>query len=604
MKSKLFLLLTLILFTGFISRGGDNPEISKDDIIKHIKYLSSDELEGRFPGTNGDILAEKYIVKEFEKYGLKPAGDKGYLEPFEMVTELKLGDKNYLTTNMNGVITRYDEGTQYVPYGFSESKVASGDLAFVGYGITAPELGYDDYKDKDGNPIDVKGKIVVMMRYTPPSNDPHNNPYAKYESARFKIIPARESGATGMIIINGYEGDPDDKLTKLRFDNSLSGAGIPVINAKRDIIEKIMQANGYNFKDVEKGINESGKPNSFILKGANAEFLTDVIQVKITTNNIIGKIEGSDPELKKEVVLIGAHKDHLGYGAQYGSLYEGSDRLIHHGADDNASGTSAVLELAQKFASNKELTKRTMVFMLFNGEEAGLLGSAYFTKAQLFRDMNVTAMINLDMVGRLSDNKLNIGGTGTSSLWDKLIDSVNKSFNFNLNKQTDGFGPSDHASFYTQNVPVLFFFTGNHPDYHKPSDTWDKINSAGEEAVTKMAYTIALTMANYPSKIDFIKVVNSNEGKTMGGIKVYVGTIPDYSSQAEGMEITGVKAGSPAEKGGLQAKDVIIKFGKHDIKNVYDYTYALADYKPNEEVEVVVKRNGETVTLKVVCGSR
>lgn len=606
MKSKIFLLLTFVFLAGFnfqnLSNG--NPEISKDDIIKHIKYLSSDELEGRFPGSNGDILAEKYVVKEFESYGLKPAGDNGFLEPFEMVTELKLGEKNYFNTTQNGATTRYQEGDEFVPYGFSDNKIASGELAFVGYGITAPELGYDDYKDKDGNLLDLKGKIVVMMRYAPPSNDPHSNPFSKYENTRYKTLPARESGAAGMILISGYDSDPDDKLAKLRFDNSLSNAGIPVINSKRNIIEKIFQSYGYNFKDVEKGINESGKPNSFILKGTNSEFLTDVIQVKITTNNIIGKIEGSDPVLKKEVVLIGAHKDHLGYGSQYGSLYEGNDRLIHHGADDNASGTSAVLELAQKFASNKNLTKRTMVFMLFNGEEAGLLGSAYFTKSQLFKDMNVVSMINLDMVGRLTDNKMNIGGTGTSSLWSNLIDSLNKTYNFNLNKQADGFGPSDHASFYTQNVPVLFFFTGNHPDYHKPSDTWEKINSEGEEAITKMAYDIAVTMADYPNKIDFIKVVTNNDNKTMGNIRVYIGTIPDYSSQAEGMEITGVKAGSPAEKGGLQGKDVIIKFGKHDIKNVYDYTYALAEYKPNEEVDVVVKRNGEVVNLKIVCGSR
>ncbi|MBS1514264.1 MAG: M28 family peptidase [Bacteroidetes bacterium] len=604
MKSKIFLLFTFVILTGFIRWDGTNPEISKDDISKHVKYLASDELEGRFPGTNGDKLSEKYIIKEFESYGLKPAGENGFLQPFEMVTELKLGEKNYFNTTLNGAMTRYQEGTEYVPYGFSDNKAASGELVFVGYGITAPELGYDDYKDKNGNVMDLKGKIVVMMRYAPPSKDPHSNPFSKYENTRYKTLPARESGAAGMILISGYDADPDDKLAKLRFDNSLSNAGIPVINCKRNIIENLMQSAGYNFKDVEKGINESQKPNSFALSGVKAEFMTDVIQVKITTNNIIGKIEGNDPQLKKETIVIGAHKDHLGYGSQYGSLYEGNERLIHNGADDNASGTSAVLELAQKFASNKELTKRTMVFMLFNGEEAGLLGSAYLTKSKLFQDLNVTAMINLDMVGRLSDNKLNIGGTGTSSLWSNLIDSLNKSYNFNLNKTPDGFGPSDHASFYTQNVPVLFFFTGNHPDYHKPSDDWDKINTAGEESITKMVYDVAVTMANYPNKIEFIKVVTSNENKTMGNIRVYIGTIPDYSSQAEGMEITGVKAGSPAEKGGLQAKDVIIKFGKHDIKNVYDYTYALAEYKPNEEVDVVVKRNGETVTLKLVCGSR
>lgn len=604
MKSKLFLPVVFALLTGFIFFDGNNPEITKDDILTHVKYLSSDDMEGRFPGSNGDILSEKYIIKEFEKYGVKPAGVKGFLDPFEMVTELKLGEKNYFNTTMNGATTRYEVGAEFVPYGFSESKVAAGELAFVGYGITATELGYDDYKDKDGNVLDLKGKIVVMMRYAPASKDPHSNPFSKYENTRYKTLPARESGAAGMILISGYDADPDDKLARLRFDNSLSNAGIPVINAKRNIIEKIMQAGGYNFKDIEKGISETQKPNSFILKGVNASFLTDVIQVKITTNNIIGKIEGSDPVLKKEVILIGAHKDHIGYGSQYGSLYEGNDRLIHNGADDNASGTSAVLELAQKFASNKELTKRTIVFMLFNGEEAGLLGSAYFAKSQHFKDMNVTAMINLDMVGRLTDNKLSIGGVGTSSLWNNLIDSLNQTYSFNLNKTQDGFGPSDHASFYNQNVPVLFFFTGSHSDYHKPSDDWEKVNIAGEESIAKMVYDVALTMADYPGKIDFVKVVTSNDNKTMGNIRVYVGTIPDYSSQAEGMEITGVKAGSPAEKAGLQGKDIIIKFGKHDIKSVYDYTYALAEYKPGEEVDVVVKRNGETVNLKLVCGSR
>jgi hypothetical protein len=309
--------------------------------------------------------------------------------------------------------------------------------------------------------------------------------------------------------------------------------------------------------------------------------------------------------LKNEVVLIGAHKDHLGYGHDYGSLYEGKESLIHNGADDNASGTAAVLELAQKFASDKQKTKRTVAFMLFNGEEAGLLGSAYFTKSKLFKDMNVVAMINLDMVGRLNEGKLNIGGTGTSLLWSNLIDSLNNFYKFTLNKSPDGLGPSDHASFYTQNVPVLFFFTGNHPDYHKPSDDWEKINSEGEEQITKMVYDVTKVMADYSNKIDFIKVVsNSNENRPLGNIRVYIGTIPDYSSQADGMQISGVKAGSPAEKGGLQANDIIIKFGKHDIKNVYDYTYALAEYKPNDEIDVIVKRGEEIVNLKIIGGSR
>lgn len=611
MKHKLILIIVIsvVAYSFGISDKNDgidkvrSKDITGQEVMEHIKYLSSDELEGRFPGTRGDSLTTKYLISEYKKYKLKPYDGSGYTQMFEMITEVRMKGDNKFSINSGGLQNTYTPPEDFIPLGFSGNGIASGSLVFGGYGIEAADQNYNDYTDRDGNPLDVSGKILILMRYSPGQNDPHNNPYEKYESMRMKSVKARVKKAAGIIYITGPESG-EDALDRLRYDNVPQSAEMPVINCKREIIEKLFAQKGMDLKKIQKDIDESKKPNSFILDDAYATMETAVEQVNSPTNNILGFLEGSDPLLKNEVIVIGAHKDHLGYGT-YGSLYKGKDKQIHNGADDNASGVAGVLELAQKLSANKKKLKRSVLFMCFGAEEAGLIGSSFFTKSDLLNKKKIVAMLNMDMIGRMSDNKLIIYGTGTSTYWDKVLDSLNKQYSFKITKNPEGQGPSDHSSFYIKEIPVLHFFSGTHPDYHSPSDDADKINFNDQVRILNYIYDISMNLNNLKEKPEYQKVtVASNENRSMGSVKVYVGTIPDYSSTAEGFKISGVKEGSPAEKAGLQAEDIIIKFGAVDVKNIYDYMYAMGEFKPGDEAEVVVLRNKEQVTLKVVLGRR
>ncbi|MDZ4711617.1 MAG: M20/M25/M40 family metallo-hydrolase [bacterium] len=580
-----------------------NKEITSEEIFQHIKYLSSDEMEGRFPGTKGDEMTDSYISNEFKKYKLKPFGEKGYLQPFDMFTEVKLSGMNSFQTETAGIENSYTIDNDFIPYGFSGNGEASGKLFFAGYGISDADQNYDDYKDKNGNAIDVSGKILLMMKYSPGGSSPHDNPFQKYEAARIKVAKAREHNAAAVIFFSGPN-DGEDKLTKLGFDNVAQNGGIPVVNCRREIIEKLFTENSLNLLSVQNEIDSVKSSNSFELKNSTAKIITNVEPVKALTNNVIGVIEGNDPVLKNEYIVIGAHKDHLGYG-QYGSMYQGADKQIHNGADDNASGIAGVLEIAQKISSSKTNLKRSVMFICFGAEEAGLLGSAYFVKSKIFENINIAAMLNMDMVGRLTDEKIVVYGTGTSPVWDPVLDSLNRTFIFSMTKTPDGFGPSDHSSFYQKNIPVLHFFSGTHTDYHSPSDDLEKINSEGEAKILNLVFDVAMVLDEMPAKPEFTKTVSSsNENKSMGSVKVYVGTIPDYSANVEGMKLAGVKEGSPADKGGMKAEDIIVKFGNTEVKNIYDYMYAMAEFKPGDEAEVIVIRNNEKVQLKVTLGAR
>ncbi len=438
------------------------------------------------------------------------------------------------------------------------------------------------------------------MRYTPGYNTPHDDQFADYEPLRKKCNAVRDAGAKGIIVITGPNDGDDELMTKLRLSNENENIGIPVINVSRNIVSKMFKANGKNLLDVQKGIDSNKTPNSFPLENIKVKFRTDLEYVNSNTANIIGYIEGNDPVLKNEVIVIGAHMDHLGDGMKYGSLYEKHEPAIHNGADDNASGCSGVMELADKMASEKSTLKRSYIFMLFSGEEAGLIGSAYFTKSELFKKYNIVAMINMDMIGRLNEDKLTVEGAGTSSIWKNILDSLNNIQNhLKLTLGESGYGPSDQSSFYAKDLPVLQFFTGLHSDYHRPSDDWDKINAEGEVKVLDLVYGVLTAIDNRPEKPDYVKA-KEEEKKTNSGFKVTLGIIPDYSDAVAGFQITGVKSGGPGEKAGLLKGDIIIKFGTHDVKNIYDYTYALGDFKPGDETDVVVKEGEEELTLHVV----
>ena len=593
MNNKIKFLLSILLltsFAAFVNPGDKSPKITSGEVTDHIKYLASDELAGRFPGTDGDKLTVEYIVNEFEEYGITPAGEDGYLQPFDYISEIKLGKDNSLSIG-NGELIK-GSGEEFTTLYLSANGTAQGNIVFVGYGINAPELNYNDYAG-----IDLKGKIALMLMYSPGYNNPHDNPFSKYERLRIKCAAAKEQGAAGIIVVKGPESG-EDELVKLRMSGPGETMDIPVMNVKRSYVEYIFtNSKKMTLSEVQKNIDSLRTPMSFESGGGMAQLKADLVRIKALTNNVIGKIEGKDPVLKNEYIVIRAHMDHLGDGLKYGSLHDSHVAEIHNGADDNASGVAGILELAQYYSTKKKDLKRSIIFMTFSGEEAGLIGSAYFTKSELMKKYNVVSMINLDMVGRLTDNKLTIGGTGTSSIWQGLLDSLNKTYNFTAAYNKDGYGPSDHASFYGKDIPVLFFFTGLHKDYHKPSDDWQLINADGEAKVLNMVVSIVNYVNTLSAKPDFIKVTEEKKETNMG-FRVTLGVIPDYSSTKEGLEITGVKSGGVAEKSGLQGGDVITKLGQYEIKNIYDYTDALTKFKPGEESEVTFVRGTETKTVK------
>ena len=560
-------------------------DITVEELGYHIGWLASDALEGRGTGSKGGELAVQYIAREFERYGLKPAGSDGYRQTFEAVTGVEMGRNNALSIDIRGRRFSMVLATDYTPYGFSESGNATSPLLFAGYGLNAPKLAYNDYES-----IDARGKIVLVAAGHPESDNPHSE-FDAIASVRSKAMFAREAGAAALIIVT-----PDsDEPGKFAYDGSPQGGGIVVVNLSRKSAEPLFADEA--LASILTRIDAVKKPASFVIDDVTASLQVDVSFIRKSVSNVAGLIEGSDPVLRSELIVFGAHYDHLGWG-QNGSLYRGKEPMIHNGADDNASGTAAMLELAQLFAS--EPPKRSMLFLAFGAEEMGLLGSSNWVNNPTRPLKDIAVMVNIDMLGRLPDstNKINIQGVGTSPGFEALVKKTNEAYDFELGLIPDGQGSSDHASFYRKDVPVLFFFTGLHTDYHRPSDDADKINLPGEKKAARFIADVARTIDQTPERPPFVRVV-IKEDRRVRGFNVYVGTIPDYGSTEVGFKITGTSPGSPAEKAGLKGGDLIVQFGETTLKNIYDYMNALGLHKPGEDVVVKVQRGAETVTTTV-----
>lgn len=585
----------------------------------HVQYLASEQMEGRGTGSEGNRKAAEYIAEQLKKAGVKPLGDS-YMQEFPVQTDVTFGPNN---TAQVGILIvpeglnkdqgrlqaiKWQTGREYTPLAFSDDTTVSAPVVFAGYGITAKEAKYDDY---DG--LNAEGKFVIVLRGTPEHGDlnskfsekkaadPHSE-FANFSSLRYKALNARQHGAVGIMFVSP-QGDSADVLLPLNMERGGAHAGIVAIHVKRSILGKIFTKEKSIFKAEEK-IIASKKPASFELEDVRLAVTVDLDPVMKNTANVVGVIPGSDPSLAKEYMVVGAHFDHLGWGGE-GSLYAGKEAAIHFGADDNASGTAALIELASRFAANP--LPRTVVFTAFSGEEMGLLGSAFYTKNPSVPLEQTVFMLNMDMIGRMKDNKLNIHGTGTADGFEDLVKAKAQPLGLSISTSADGFGPSDHTSFYIKDVPVLFLFTGLHEDYHRPTDTWEKINYPGEAKVVEYAAELLRTIGTNPDRPDFIKVKSSAGDKRSMAFSVYVGTIPDYSDHPKGLRITGVREGSPAEKSGMKDGDVIIKFGTIDVKNVYDYTHALSTVKPGDKIKVVVLRGpneDQKVTLDLTLAAR
>ncbi|MCX8106853.1 MAG: M28 family peptidase [Ignavibacterium album] len=588
---KFALIIVSIFQSIALAQTVDSPEITKEEIYEHIKYLASDELEGRFTGTEQCRIAAEYIAKEFEKAGLLPVFNGSYFQEFPFISEIKTGDNSFEIISKEKSFLEIQK--DYTPLPFSDNLSIEGKLVFAGYGISSIENNYDDY---DG--IDVKDKVVIVFRGHPDVNTAHS-PFEQLASLRFKATVARDKGAAGIIFVNTADKKDDDKLIKLEYDGAAKIKGVSILQIKRDVLQKLLYDKNLDIDILEKQISENKKPNSFELD-KSARIKTEVIEVESISWNVGAMLKGNDPKLSDEYLVIGAHFDHLGWGKQ-NSLYQG-EPMIHNGADDNASGTTGLLELAEKFGSEKNNLKRSVVFFAFSGEELGLLGSNYLVNNFPLPIEKVVSMINMDMIGRLKDSSLIVYGTGTSSNWKKLLNDKN-SFGFKLTFNDEGFGPSDHSSFYGKKIPVLFFFTGTHSDYHKPSDDYDKINAEGQEKVLKYIYFVATDIINADIKPDYLAVERKDSGRITTS-KVWVGTIPDFAGDVDGYKLGGVTEGSPAALAGLQAGDIITKFGDKKISNIYDFTYAIGNYKPGDKVKVVVKRAEKELEVEIELKSR
>jgi hypothetical protein len=613
------LLLTGLLLLAVPSRA-DQAFISPSEarLRADVGFLADDLREGRGPGTKGLDAAAEYIATVFREAGLKPApGADGYYQPFELRGEPKLKGEPRL------IIAREGHGPlgatfakDFTPLAVGGAGSAEGaPLVFAGYGITAKDealtLDYNDYAD-----LDVKGKAVLVIRREP-QQDRAESPFGgkettSYATFRHKLRNAAERGAVAVLLVNdraGLRGAKDELLDFMAAGPE--AAAVPMLMVTREFADRLLEAGGApKLDELEDAIESDLLPRSRVLDGVTLTAEVAIGREPVKVKNVVGVLEGSGP-LADETIVVGAHYDHLGFGGQ-GSLAFGT-RAIHNGADDNASGTALVLELARRLAHRPDPLPRRIVFIAFSGEERGLLGSKHYVEHPLYPLDRTVAMVNFDMVGRLNDEQaVTIFGAGTMDGMDALVSALAASQGLRP-KVIEGtqaeFNASDHASFYYKNIPILFAFTGTHPDYHRPSDDTERINFEGMARIANLGELLLLDLAQRPQRPEFVKLPTRPVGPLAArggrGSGAYLGTRPAYGEEGiRGVKLDGVSEGSPAEKAGLKAGDIIVKFGGKPVGSIEDYMEHLSARKPGDTVEVVVQRDGKEEELKVTLGTR
>ena len=599
--------LLVAVLAVFVSASAVAQVATPEAYLEDVKFLSSPDLRGRGAGTPELDRAAAYIAKKFEEAGLQPAGEKGYFQSFQVTTGAVMGEDNRLVVHSTGGERSWTPGQDYAPINFSSSGMAAGQLVFAGYGIDAEEKGYDDYAH-----LDVEGKIVVVLRYEPPSfsGGEQSRRYTRHANLISKAISARNQGAAAVVIVNGYrEGSDGDELIKFGSVSGPADAGIPMIQVKNDVADQWLEGSGKSLRELQTAINDSNSPQSFELASdLRVELEVDVERKQADVNNVIGYWPGET----EEYVVIGAHYDHLGLGDE-NSLAPDRVGQVHPGADDNASGTAGVIALAKAITSQGK-DRRGTLFMAFAGEEIGLLGSQYWTEHPTKPLEDAVAMLNMDMIGRVDNSKVYVGGAGTAEVFQQMLDEAAKDAQFEVAASKSGYGASDHTSFTTKGIPVLFFFSGLHADYHKPSDTWDKINASAAVEVLDIVDEVADELRGIEERPEFIREAAMASGDPHsgappgsgggGGYGPYFGSIPDFAEVPNGVRFADIRPDSPAAKGGLLPGDIMTSFDGKPIQNLYDFTYALRDGRVGQTVAVKVLRGGEELTLSVTLGER
>jgi hypothetical protein len=568
--------------------------------IADIQALTVPAMEGRGDGTKGLGRAASLLERRYKSLGLSPAGTHGYLQPFTVITGARLKPDTRLSVIGGAGRADLVLNRDFVPFSFSASGRAESPIVFVGYGATAPEFGYDDYAG-----VDVKDKIVLVLRYEPAgfAERGGHQGLTQHSQVITKAINARNHGAKAMILVNGKLGDgEEDLLTRFGSVSGPENAGILILQVKNAIGDEWLRSTKESVASAQAEIEHATKPASVVLP----ENLRIATQVNVeTTRAVVNNVLAYLPGKTDEYVILGAHYDHLGYG-NYDSLAPSQIGQIHPGADDNASGTAGLLELARLLAPMKGQLPRGILFASFAGEELGLLGSAEWVKEPTLPIDKAVAMLNMDMIGRIHDGKVYVGGVGTGSTFSELLQQASVNSAFKMEYSQGGYSASDHTSFVAKQIPVLFFFSGLHSDYHKPSDTWEKIDADAAARLLDVISKVAAQLASAEGRPQFKVVVEDQPaaGGGGGGYGPYFGSIPDFGQVENGVRFSDVRPNSPAAKAGLKSGDILVQFGEKAIKNLYDFTDALRRSKVGDVVQVTVIRDGKPITVPVKLEQR
>jgi len=582
---KIALFLSVFVFVSCSKRF--YPEISVSDLENTINYLASDSLKGRKPGEPGDKKAAAFILEKFQKAGLQPLFGNGF-QKFGLVAEVELGQANFFQFNGKNYIFSAD----FNPYSFSANAGLDAEVVFAGYGfsIARDSLKWDDYAGAG-----VKGKWVLVLKGDP-EMDKQESVFVGYSDERSKVLAAVDNGAGGLLLVGGPGFSEKDRLDGLFYDKNSSRYSIPVVQITRALADEILKNSGNTVASLESKLNSNRVPGSFST-GVRINCSAEVIQKQVETQNVAALLPGNDPDLAGEYIVAGAHFDHLGLGGP-GSGSRMPDTLaIHNGADDNASGVAAIIELAEKAAFEKK-NRRSIIFAAFGAEESGLVGSKEFMLKPPAETSKITAMLNFDMVGRLDTaaNSLSIGGTKTALETEEILSRLNPGFN--LLFSGEGTGPSDHSSFYLQNIPVFFFSTGAHSDYHTPTDDPSLINFKGEKKVVEYAYEILKELASRDKPLTFREESSQQRSARGGRYKVTLGIMPDFAGiESRGLRVDAVTKGKPADIGGIKKGDIITAIDGKKVGNIYDYMNRLKTFEAGQTISVDVLRGDKPVVL-------
>ena len=626
------------------------------DAVRHVEYLCRPQLQGRLTGTKGERLATNYVALYLETLGLEPAGDDGsWFQEFEFTSGVNAGENNRLQAGDREL--KLDE--DWRPLVFSQTGTFEpADVVFAGYGIQAPAS--DDYEEYDSFVhLDVKDKWVVCFRFMPEEIPAEQRQYLnRFSSLRYKSMKARELGAKGLILVSGPTSGVRSELVPLRFDGSLAGSGVAVVSVADQVVIDWMKAAGKDLEAIQKKLDTGALAMGFPIKGLTAGGEIDIQKEQKVGRNVLGRLQVDDVPAH-EIVVVGAHIDHLGAGPNANSLArDGESSSIHFGADDNASGVAAMLQMAEAMAGRKDRGelqgRRDVIFAAWSGEELGLLGSSHYVKtletqfsqhaaalggespadadpgesqAGDEKDGNekqgnksgsedrsgpntgglhlyIAACLNMDMVGRLQE-KLVLQGLGSSNDWQPLIERINVPLGLPLTLQQDSYLPTDASVFFLHGVPILSAFTGNHGEYHTPRDTPEKLNYEGISQVAQLMEAALLDLVRRDRMPAYVMMEKPKEGERRASLRAYLGTIPDYAdSDVEGVLLSGVAKGGPAGSAGVKGGDIIVGLAGKAIENIYDYTYAIEALKIGQEVEIKVLRDGQAIVMKVTPGSR